>query len=88
MGYCTQLLYPIIMTEQQIAVIVVQMHAVAFAIAEHVAVGTLSFPGPFPVAIFLEAVVPDVDKAVFVDVSLVIVGADARTAGNGAVYQD
>ena len=35
MGYCTQLLYPIIMTEQQIAVIVVQMHAVAFAIAEH-----------------------------------------------------
>lgn len=42
MGYCTQLLYPIIMTEQQIAVIVVQMHAVAFAIAEHFTVGTFA----------------------------------------------
>ena len=68
------------MAGDQVAVIVVEMHAAPFAIAEHVAVGTLSFPGPFPVAIFLEAVVPDVDKAVFVDVSLVIVGADARTA--------
>ena len=76
------------MASNQVPILVVQVHSAAFAIAEHVAVGTLSFPGPFPVAIFLEAVVPDVDKAVFVDVSLVIVGADARTAGNGAVYQD
>ena len=63
MGYCTQLLYPIIMTEQQIAVIVVQMYAVAFAIAEHFAVGALSFACPFTVAVRFEFVVPDVDDS-------------------------
>lgn len=70
MGYCTQLLYPIIMTEQQIAVIVVQMHAVAFAIAEHFTVGTLPFACPFTVAVRFEFVVPDVDEFIFVDIPL------------------
>ena len=65
MGYCTQLLYPIIMTEQQIAVIVVQMHAVAFAIAEHFTVGALPFACPFTVTVRFEFVVPDVDEFIF-----------------------
>ena len=51
MGYCTQLLYPIIMTEQQIAVVIVQMHAVTFAITEHFAVGALPFACPFTVTV-------------------------------------
>ena len=87
MGYCTQLLYPIIMTEQQIAVIVVQMHAVAFAIAEHFTVGTLPFACPFTVAVRFEFVVPDVDEFIFVDIPLVEIGTNARTTGNGTVCQ-
>lgn len=82
MGYCTQLLYPIIMTEQQIAVIVVQMHAVAFAIAEHFTVGTLPFACPFTVAVRFEFVVPDVDEFIFIDIPLMEIGTNARTTGN------
>ncbi len=68
------------MAGDQVAVIVMEMHAASFAIAEHVAVCALSFPCPFPIAIFFEAVVPDINKAVFVDIFLMEVGTDARTA--------
>ena len=62
------------MTGDQVAAIVMEMHTASFAIAEHVAVCALSFSCPFPIAIFFEAVVPDINKAVFVDISLMEVG--------------
>ena len=75
------------MTGDQVAAIVMEMHTASFAIAEHVAVCALSFSCPFPIAIFFEAVVPDINKAVFVDISLMEVGTDARTAGYRSVDQ-
>ena len=75
------------MTGDQVAAIVMEMHTASFAIAEHVAVCALSFSCPFPIAIFFEAVVPDINKAVFVDISLMEVGTDARTAGYRYVDQ-
>ena len=45
-----------IMAGDQVAIIVMEMHAASFAIAEHVAVCALSFPCPFSIAIFIEAV--------------------------------
>ena len=76
-----------IVAGDQVAVIVVEMHAAPFAIAEHVAICTLAFPCPFPVAVFLEAVVPYIYKTVFVDIPLVEIGTDTRTAGYRSVDQ-
>ena len=59
------------------------MHAVTFTVSVHFAVGTLAFAGPFAVTVRLELIVPDVDEFVFVDISLMEVGTDTRTTGNG-----
>ena len=75
------------MTEQQIAVVVVQVHAVPLAVPVHFAVGTLSFAGPLPVTIGFEFIIPYVDEFIFIDIPLMEVRADARTAGDGAVCQ-
>ena len=73
------------MTEQQIAVVVIQVHAVPLAVPVHFTVGTLSFAGPFPVAIGFELIIPYVDEFIFIDIPLMEVGTDTRTTGDGAV---
>ena len=61
------------------------MEAVAEAVAPHLAVRALTGFHPFAVAIKLKTVLPDIPEAVFIDVSLMIVGADAEAARDGAV---
>ena len=70
------------MAEQQIAVFVAQVHAVAPAIAEELALAAIALAHPFAVAIRGEAVGPHLPEIVAVYVALLIVGADARTRRN------
>jgi hypothetical protein len=53
------------------------MHSVAFAITEHITVGTYSFAHPFAVAVWLKFIAPDIPKIVFIDIALMIVAAYA-----------
>ena len=64
-----------------------QVHAIAFAVAEHLAVGAYSLFGPTAVAIGFEAIVPDIHEVILINVSLMEVRADTGTTGNGTVYQ-
>jgi len=61
------------------------MHPVALTIAPHLAMSALVGLHPFPVAIDLEFVLPNVPKTVLVNVALMVVTADAETARNRAV---
>ena len=61
------------------------MHAVAKAVAPHFTFGAVVGFHPFAVAIFFKTVLPHIPKAIVVDVSLVVVAADAETARDGAV---
>lgn len=63
------------------------MHAVALAISEILAFGTVARTHPFAIAIGVELVFPHLHEVVFVDVPLMIVGADAGAGRDGAVYQ-
>ena len=65
------------MTKQEFAVRVTQVHAAAQAVFEILARGACSGAHPFPVAVGLEAPLPDIHQVVPVDVALVVVGADA-----------
>lgn len=76
------------MTEEQATVTIVQVHAVALAVAEEGTVGTKAGLCPTAVAEGLEAVLPHVHEVIVVDVTLVVVGTDAGTGGDGAVRQD
>ena len=69
------------------AVAVAKMHAVALAIAPHLAVGTWASLHPFPVAIYLKLVLPHLPEAVLVNVALVVVVTDAQAARYGAIGQ-
>ena len=71
--------------DEQPSLVVVQVHTVSFTIAEHLAVGTGALSCPLAVAIDAETVVPNSHEVVFVDVSLMIVGADARAGRDGTV---
>ncbi len=73
------------MTEQQIAVLVAQVHAVAPAIAEEFALSAIALAHPFAVAIRSEAACPHIPEIVAVYVALPIVGANARACGNRTV---
>ena len=76
-----------ILANLQFAVTVTQVHAVAHAIAPHLAVLALVGLHPFPVTVDLELVLPDVPETVFVYVALMVVAADAETSRDGAISQ-
>ena len=63
------------------------MHAVALAIAPHLAMLTLVGLHPFPVAINLEFVLPNVPKTVLVDIALMVIAADAEATRDRTVGQ-
>ena len=76
------------MAKQEFAVAIAQMHAVASTVAEVLTLGAFVLLHPFAVAIGVIAVFPDFHEVVFVDVALIIVGADAGTGSNRAVGHD
>ena len=76
------------MAIEQIAVVVVQVHAAAEAVAEHPAIGALPAAGPFAVAERFEAVLPDLPETVAVDIALVEIGPHGSTPRNGTVDPD
>ena len=76
-----------VLANLQLPVTVAQMHAVALAIAPHLAMLTLVGLHPFSVAVDLEFVLPNVPKTVLVDIALMVVAADAEATRNGAVGQ-
>lgn len=63
----------------EIALIITKMHTTALAVSEVSALGTLTLPHPFTVAVRLETVLPDVHEIILVDIALMIVGTDAGT---------
>ena len=73
------------MTDQQVAIVIVEVQAGAFAVAPDFAVFTLALPGPASIAHHLETVLPDVPEVVAVDVALVHVAADRGAATDGTV---
>ena len=72
----------------EVAVIVVEMHAVAFAVAEHLAVGTVAFACPVAVSVHLEAVFPYVPDVVLVDVALIETAANRGAGRDAAIDED
>lgn len=73
---------------EQVAVVVVEVEAGAFAVAPHLARGALVLLGPAAVAHHLEAVLPHVPEIVLVDIALVHVAAHGGAAADGAVATD
>lgn len=73
------------MAELEAAVGVPQMHSAAFAVAEEFAFSAFAFLHPGPVAINLEAIVPNFHEIVLVDVALIVIGPDAHAGGDGPV---
>ena len=76
------------MAEEQLAVVVAQMHATAATVAEIATVGTLVAPHPLAIAIGLETAFPNLHEIVVVDVALMIVGTQTGTGTDGSVAHD
>ena len=64
------------MAEQQLLVVVIEVHTATFTVLEEITAGALAFLSPRAVAIFLETVLPHIPKIVVVDVALMEIGAD------------
>ena len=64
---------------QHRAVGITQMHRSATAIAEKFAFGAFLPTHPFAVAVRMVTMLPHVHKIVLIDVSLMVIAADART---------
>ena len=76
------------MAVHQPSIVVAQMHSPTLAVAPHLAVGTLVMARPLPMAELFEAVLPNIPKAIPIDIALMEVGPDRRTARNGAIHPD
>ena len=76
-----------VLANLQLPVTVAEVHAVALAIAPHLAMLTLVGLHPFPVAVNLEFVLPNVPETVLVDIALMVIAADAEATRNRAVGQ-
>lgn len=73
---------------EQVAVVVVEVEAGAFAVAPDFAVFAFAFLGPAAVAHHMEAVLPHIPEIVLVDIALVHVAAHGGAAADGAVATD
>ena len=76
-----------ILTDLQFSIAVAEVHAIALAIAPHLAMLTLVGLHPFPVAVDLKFILPNVPEIVLVDIALMIIAADTETARNRAISQ-
>lgn len=70
-----------------VAVGVAQVHAVALAVTPERAVGTNAGLHPAPVAILPETVLPYFPGIIGIDISLAVIGTDARTSAYTSVKQ-
>ena len=75
------------MAYHQAAVVIAQVHAVALAVFEHVAVGTFVPFHPFMVAIIEEPILPHIPESVSEDITLGIMAAYAQAARDIPVTQ-
>lgn len=71
--------------EFQRTIALAQMHTIAVAVAEELAVGAIAGLHPAAVAVDLETVCPHVVEIVVVYIALIIVGSDAGARADGAV---
>ena len=74
--------------EQQFSVVVSEVHAAAFAVAPVSAVFAEVGFHPVVVAVWLEALFPNLHEVVFVDVALSVVMADACAGADASVDED
>ena len=74
--------------EQQISVVVSEVHAAAFAVAPVLAVFAEVGFHPVVVAVWQEALFPDLHEVVCVDVALLVVVADACAGADASVDED
>ena len=58
------------MADEEVLVVVVEVHAIALAVLPHLAVSTIALFRPCTVAELLEAVLPHIPEVVTIDVSL------------------
>ena len=65
------------MTEDEISVVVAQVHPVSLTVAEPPAFAALALLHPRAVAVWLETVFPYIDEIISIDVSLMVVRAYA-----------
>ena len=68
------------MAKKQIAVVIMKVHAIAFAITKHLTVSAFALTRPFPLTEFLEFVIPNINKAIFIYIPLMVVSANTRTS--------
>ena len=73
------------MAAEQVSIVVVEMQPAAFAIAPHLARGTLVLLSPTAVAHHLEAVLPHLPKIVAIDIALVHVATHRCASAYGTV---
>lgn len=68
--------------------LIAEMEAPALTVAPIFATGAVAFPRPSAIPHDLEAVFPDIEEIVLVNVSLDVISAERRTGGNGAVRKN
>ena len=65
---------------QYLALAVAQVHGAALAVAPYLAVTALARLHPFSVTVKFKLFFPDIPEVIGMDVSLIVVTADAKTA--------
>ena len=75
------------MAQHQVTVPVTQVEAVAFTITERFAVTAHAAAHPLAVAVLLKTVFPHIPKTILVNIALMHIAADTRTARNTAITQ-
>ena len=75
----------LVVTHQEILIIVVEVHAITFAVLPHFAIGTLALLGPATVAELLEAILPHIPEVILVDITLGEVGSYAGATRDIAI---
>lgn len=75
------------MAEQQFAVVISEVHAVAFAVAPVLAVFAVIRFHPLVIAMWLEAMFPNIHEIVLVDIALLVVVADACAGTDAAIHE-
>ena len=77
------------MTEHERAVFSAEVHAPTLAVAEELAVfAWLQLLHPFAIAVWFEAIFPDIPKIILIDIALIVLTSDTRACRNTSVNQN
>ena len=77
------------MTEHERAVFSAEVHAPTLAVAEELAVfAWLQLLHPLAIAVWFEAIFPDLPKIILIDIALIVLTSDTRACRNTAVNQN